>query len=434
MYKYNMGGTVPRETTIGGQRHNLAYINPFEEDLLNTQYRGGEGQSVPPFAGPGGIPAYRTLGMSPGQAGAMGQGYRGGDKAGSPSGASGGGQRDEIDKQRTRDAEAAAVAARQRLAAFKRDAPTDPYTDVAAFVTTPKVVTPKVVTPKAVASSAGGSATGPSAEEIKAAKILREAKKITGLESLANFFTQGSGPDNEGSDFMRYNEAGELVYEIGHPTGKAGELVDPTLKNSFGFKVGMANSNANDATPGQFNQGIGSGIKTDLDMAFAAGFGTPEEQRAKLILAGYSEADADAYVAKTEATREAGFPGPVDDGNDNPAATVSGIDPFAFTGGGGTPGKAAADPCPEGFIMDPATNACVPMDDTNSGYLGLPSYVTPNPSVPLTDFSQPAVLGQPNLQPYAPINSGTGGNFIQGTNQNNFNRGGPVGGIMDLLR
>ena len=36
MYKYNMGGTVPRETTIGGQRHNLAYINPFEEDLLNS--------------------------------------------------------------------------------------------------------------------------------------------------------------------------------------------------------------------------------------------------------------------------------------------------------------------------------------------------------------------------------------------------------------
>jgi len=429
MYKYNMGGTVPRETTIGGQRHNLAYINPFEEDLLNTQYRGGEGQSVPPFAGPGGIPAYRTLGMSPGQAGAMGQGYRGGDTVGSPSGASGGGERDEVEKQRTRDAEAAAKAARLRQAAFKRDAPTDPYTDVAAFVTTPKVVTPKEV-----ASSAGTVATGASAEDLKAAKIARVARKRTGLESLANFFTQGSGPDNEGSDFMRYNEAGELVYEIGHPTGKAGELVDPTLKNSFGFKVGMANSNRNDETPGRFNQGIGSGFKTDLDMAFAAGFGTPEEQRAKLILAGYSEADAAAYVAKTKATREAGFP-TYDDGNDDPVATVSGIDPFAYTGGGGgTSVKEVTDPCPEGFIMDPETNSCVPMDDTNSGYLGLPSYVTPNPSVPLTDFSQPAVLGQPNLQPYAPINSGTGGNFIQGTNQNNFNRGGPVGGIMDLLR
>ena len=81
-----MGGTVPRETTIGGQRHNLAYINPFEEDLLNTQYRGGEGQAMAPVPGPGGIPAYRTLGMSPGQANAMGGGYQGGDTVGSPGG------------------------------------------------------------------------------------------------------------------------------------------------------------------------------------------------------------------------------------------------------------------------------------------------------------------------------------------------------------
>jgi len=426
MYKYNMGGTVPRETTIGGQRHNLAYINPFEEDLLNTQYRGGEGQSVPPFAGPGGVPAYNP----------NDQGQKNVRQTQSFDFGSSGSNRDEHDRRADRAIAESQARTNQAYAALTAVSSNDrPQARPTATPTVRPQARPVNFNNPAEVSSKGGSATaGPSAEEIKAAKILREAKKITGLESLANFFTQGSGPDKEGSDFMKYNESGELVYEIGHPTGKAGELVDPTLENSFGFKVGMANSNANDATPGRFNQGIGSGFKTDLDMAFAAGFGNPEEQRAKLILAGYSEADAAAYVAKTEATREAGFPGPVDDGNDNPAATVSGIDPFAFTGGGGTPGKAAADPCPEGFIMDPATNACVPMDDTNSGYQGLPSYITPNPSVPLTDFSQPAVLGQPNLQPYAPINSGTGGNFIQGSNRNNFNRGGPVGGIMDLLR
>ena len=58
MMKYQQGGSVPRETVINGQRHSLAYINPFEEDLLNTQYRGGEGNYVPPFMGPGGVPAY----------------------------------------------------------------------------------------------------------------------------------------------------------------------------------------------------------------------------------------------------------------------------------------------------------------------------------------------------------------------------------------
>ena len=56
----------------------------------------------------------------------------------------------------------------------------------------------------------------------------------------------------------------------------------------------------------------------------AAGFGNPEEQRAKLILAGYSQEDADAYIQRTKATREAGFPGPVDDGNDNPAGNSIG--------------------------------------------------------------------------------------------------------------
>ena len=58
MMKYQQGGSVPRETVINGQRHSLAYINPFEEDLLNTQYRGGEGNYVPPFMGPGGVPSY----------------------------------------------------------------------------------------------------------------------------------------------------------------------------------------------------------------------------------------------------------------------------------------------------------------------------------------------------------------------------------------
>ena len=63
MYKYNMGGSVPQQTNIAGQRHSLAYINPFEEDLLNTQYRGGEGQPVPPVPGPGGVPAYPPTGI-----------------------------------------------------------------------------------------------------------------------------------------------------------------------------------------------------------------------------------------------------------------------------------------------------------------------------------------------------------------------------------
>lgn len=42
---------LPRETTIAGQRHMLAYINPFEVDLLRS-YGGSQ------TPGPGGVPAF----------------------------------------------------------------------------------------------------------------------------------------------------------------------------------------------------------------------------------------------------------------------------------------------------------------------------------------------------------------------------------------
>jgi len=76
---YASGGGVPRQTEIGGQPHMLAYINPEEEQMLYAA--GGSGEP-----GPGGVPAFRTLGMSPGEAGARGGGYQGGDTVGSPTG------------------------------------------------------------------------------------------------------------------------------------------------------------------------------------------------------------------------------------------------------------------------------------------------------------------------------------------------------------
>ena len=62
MQKYQGNSTnAPRETFINDQRHMLAYINPFEEDLLRNY--GGTGQK-----GPGGVPAFRptpTSGSKP---------------------------------------------------------------------------------------------------------------------------------------------------------------------------------------------------------------------------------------------------------------------------------------------------------------------------------------------------------------------------------
>ena len=53
MKNYGALKSIPRQTTIGGQPHMLAYINPEEESLIQD-YRG----NIPPVAGPDGVPAY----------------------------------------------------------------------------------------------------------------------------------------------------------------------------------------------------------------------------------------------------------------------------------------------------------------------------------------------------------------------------------------
>ena len=85
MMKYKgQGGTAPRETTIAGQRHMLAYINPFEYDLLQ-QYN-----AAPNVYGPGGVPAYPGnaaaeggFGLGAGEAFGGGVSSAGGGSAGS---------------------------------------------------------------------------------------------------------------------------------------------------------------------------------------------------------------------------------------------------------------------------------------------------------------------------------------------------------------
>ncbi|MEK9698542.1 MAG: hypothetical protein VW270_22410, partial [Candidatus Poseidoniales archaeon] len=50
---YGALSSIPRKTTIGGQPHMLAYINPEEENMLQ-EYRG----NLPVTMGPDGVPAY----------------------------------------------------------------------------------------------------------------------------------------------------------------------------------------------------------------------------------------------------------------------------------------------------------------------------------------------------------------------------------------
>ena len=344
MYKYNMGGSVPRETNIAGQRHSLAYINPFEEDLLNTQYRGGEGQPVPPVPGPGGVPSYRPTLRDVEEASKVPAPSNPGDRSGSGNKAF-----DTAQKTMT------VGAGRGTSSGSSTVSNTGP--SIAAQV--------------AQMSGRGNKEDNTSTVSVRPqtrpadlpAVVKRENSR---LEGLANVLTP--------NDMMEYVN-GQLVYGPKHP--KAGQSVDPNATNSFGFKVGMGNTNANDYIPGQYNQGFGSGIKTDLDMSFAAGGGTREEKLARLMAAGYGEEAAAAYLDKTEASL---------------------ANSQMNTGGGGGDeqnniiGELAAevvDPCPEGYKMDPETNACVidpdigmgpPVftpSDPNAGSPGSPGYTQP---------------------------------------------------------
>ena len=88
------------------------------------------------------------------------------------------------------------------------------------------------------------------------------------------------------------------------------------------------------------------GVADSLTMGFTAGFGSPEKQKQNLMDAGYSEEQAQAYLDQTQATLEAqeqsaGAPPPGGDTSPQPVVPV------------------AADPCPEGYVMDPETQQCV---------------------------------------------------------------------------
>lgn len=120
------------------------------------------------------------------------------------------------------------------------------------------------------------------------------------------------------------------------------------------------------------------GAAGDVTMGYYAGFGDPATQRANLIAAGYSETEAQAYLDRTAATIAR-----------NEAAAQGG------TRSGGDSSPAPIDPCPEGYRMDTATNACVPSDDVTDA-APEPDPVTPFPGITPPISTVPTLVGSPN--------------------------------------
>jgi len=382
MKKFQGGGGVPRQTTIGGQRHDLAYINPFEADLLRAY--GGSGEP-----GPGGVPAYRvynksynpsTISRSPKQGTSLSTAAsqqaamdREIQRENTPRDLTTAQARARMDKGSNQGptptqaaAAQAAAAASARAAAAALDPSTERQREIAA----------RVPTYNLGPASMRGLTTPPRRQG--PSKVIASAPNSGAVTSVY----QGPRPSG------RPSGAGPDPFDRPVPRGGLGDLT-----NLLGMIPGV---------PMLID--AAKGAAGDIQMSYYAGgpLRSREEQRRNLQEARnpdgsrmYSDFEIDEYFLVTDETAER-------------ARQQAGVRPG---GDDSTPYTlpAAADPCPEGYRMDTVTNMCVPADDVTGGtppvVPGFPDLTRPDPvAVPTvvgsSDYTQmPVTGGVPPLLP-----------------------------------
>jgi hypothetical protein len=370
MKKFQGGGGVPRQTTIGGQRHDLAYINPFEADLLRAY--GGSGEP-----GPGGVPAYRvynssynpstisrdrTQSTASRQQAAMDREIQRDDSPSRPSS----GQ----DNNPNRPSPAEQVA-RANVRANAERAKDNRAALIAAEQAHDNRVRQQVAREQAAAAAAAAEA--------------RKAKVIASAPDSGNVTSVYQGPRPSG----RPSGAGPDPFDRPVPRGGLGDLT-----NLLGMIPGV---------PMLID--AAKGAAGDIQMSYYAGgpLRSREEQRRNLQEARnpdgsrmYSDFEIDEYFLVTDETAERAR-------QQGGGARPAGDDSMPYTL------PAAADPCPEGYRMDTVTNACVPADDVTGGtppvVPGFPDLTRPDPvAVPTVVGSSgytpmPATGGVPPLLP-----------------------------------
>ena len=413
MYKYNMGGSVPRETNIQGQRHSLAYINPFEEDLLQ-KYRG----DMPTVPGPGGVPSYY-----------YGQGMT--STAGNKDFQLSKPQKQTQNNNNDKDERRAAAARATKNAADK-----------------------------ALSDKAAAEANKELAKMLASGKYTKNTDGVLVATDPVVAESLARGYDKAPLD---YDQAKALGADVG-----AG-MFDPVTMTGYSDTAGQGLGSGFTITPGEQEaaraagrnvSGTDFGDATDIittgpgatgikklvqdlaaipgqildegKMAFYAGFGSREEQEKKLLDAGYTREEVFAYFQRTAASAEKiRNPGPYVPGSGDDKKTVDAV-------------AVAPDPCPEGYKLDPITQECV-IDDTidvlDPGGQQVTNFVMPsvNPVIGqaanYTGAVAPTYTPAP-LQPYAP---GVAGNLLQASAPGlartpAMRNGGSVGGIMGLPR
>jgi hypothetical protein len=352
--------SVPRQTVINDQPHMLAYINPQEAMMLKSM--GGAGKP-----GPGGVPAF-YYGFDFGEAG-RGKDDNSRDGGDAPQNFGYGDQTVSVDNdqgpsQADIDAANAANAAKAAIVREQQEA--------AALV------------------------DAQNQDEIDAR---REARKRSGIEALNR---KNIATDPEALTAKKITE----FYKNPMARPKKGifsELVTGSIpgqifQNIFNQKNIMRNKlqqQGNYSADGGF--GIGSlmnkmfNTKAERQIAIrdqggnvigVVGFnekGTPVSHTGQL--AGFM--DAVDYTDQGKGKISQGEL--VDFGQDNEFGLGLGPESFTSSDEGVDQNLLAVrktDPCPEGFVLDPVTNTCVPISDTIFPQPSPPELLQPEPAPP----------------------------------------------------
>ena len=346
MRKMNMGGSIPRQTTIQGQRHDLAYINPFEVDLLES-YNATPGG----VAGPGNVPAYPPGGGGyyGGYDGGFGEAGRGGQDTDAPGMGPGDGNFGGGDSPGGR-------------ATQNRGQITQADVDAANANNAAKAQAQAVVdnAAKNMALKAKGAAFSDLALSLQQQKDDAASKKgLAGLIARAKLAIDPQQKQQVFDDIM----------------GK--QRKEPGAFQSMLQKTGLAGP-----TPTQFEPVY--------------------DKQGNLV--GSAGMDAEGNVVSYSGDRTANLAdGPVKD-------RVDAMNEINQGGPGDGPDipEIEMDPCPEGFVMDAETNVCVPVEGPDDP-VDPDNPVDPPPYVPPSDVVGPpsyTPIGGPGsfvptpLQPY----------------------------------
>ena len=358
MRKMNMGGSVPRQTTIQGQRHDLAYINPFEVDLLES-YNATPGG----VAGPGNVPAYPP---GPGY-GQGGYSAGGGSQGGMDSGGMGPGGPGGYD---------IGIAPPGQLGGIT-SSPTGPGANTGDGSNANNSNT---------SFDAFGNTFGTQAAAQAADENAQAQAAVAG-------FQEGFGKSKKTDPISLIQK--EMIAdeeEAKSKKGLAGLIAKVGVKSKNAQRQAMIDEltgvNKTSAFQGMMQKAGLSGTPTSFQPAF--------DKAGNLV--GSAGLDAEGNVVSYSGDRNADLP----DGDvKNRVDAMNALNQGGPGDGPDLP-EIEMDPCPAGFVMDAATNVCVPVPVGGDDPVDPDDPYVPPPYVPPSE-----VVGPPN---YTPI--GGPGSFV----------------------